>query len=150
MNTHYFHRVTKLSPTRFWVNNPTRQQADLAIAAGAVGCTNNPSYSQKMIDHPGEGSYASRSLDDSINETNSTNDAVVLFQRKLVKPIAEKFLPLYRQSNGRQGYGASRVTQSTRKTLKKSCARQGVTSRSVRTSAAKSRQPGQVWPPWKL
>jgi transaldolase len=104
MDTQYFQRVTKLSPTRFWINNPTREQADLAIAAGAVGCTNNPSYSQKIIDHPREGLYASQLLDDAIQETNSTSEAVVLFQRKLVIPIAEKFLPLYRQSDGEQGY----------------------------------------------
>ena len=92
MDTQYFHRVSKLSPTRFWINNPTRQQADLAIAAGAVGCTNNPSYSQKMLDHPEEGSYASQLLDDAINETDSASDAVVLFQRKLVNTDCRKVL----------------------------------------------------------
>ena len=55
MQEPYFIRVAKQSPTEFWINNPTRAQADLAIANGATGCTNNPSYSQKMVDHPTEG-----------------------------------------------------------------------------------------------
>ena len=55
MKDAYFHRVMAQSPTMFWVNNPTREQADLALSHGALGCTNNPSYTQKMLDHPTEG-----------------------------------------------------------------------------------------------
>ena len=32
----YFHRVTSESPTRFWVNNPTELDAELALAASLV------------------------------------------------------------------------------------------------------------------
>ncbi len=31
----YFQRVEELSPTMFWINNPTRRQADLALEHGA-------------------------------------------------------------------------------------------------------------------
>ena len=55
MRQSYFLRVISQSPTEFWINNPTREHADLAIAHGASGCTNNPSYTQKMVDHPNEG-----------------------------------------------------------------------------------------------
>jgi hypothetical protein len=48
----YLLRVVAQSPTEFWINNPTREHAGLAIANGASGCTNNPSYSQKMVDDP--------------------------------------------------------------------------------------------------
>ena len=51
MKQGYFHRVTVQTPTKFWINNPTREQADWAIEAGALGCTNNPSYTWKMISH---------------------------------------------------------------------------------------------------
>ena len=37
MQDGYFQRVTRMSPSRFWINNPTRHEADLAIAAGATG-----------------------------------------------------------------------------------------------------------------
>lgn len=100
----YFLRVSGLTPTRFWINNPTRAQADLAIANGAVGCTANPSYSQKMIDHPDEGSYAAQILQESIHESRDENQAAEIFQRKLIRPICERFLPLYRKNSSRDGY----------------------------------------------
>jgi transaldolase len=98
--TDYFHRVHKLSPTRFWINNPTREQADLAIAAGAVGCTLNPSYGQKLIDHPDEGPYALKLLEAAVRETTNDVEAVAEFQRKVALPVLEKFQPIYRRNPG--------------------------------------------------
>jgi transaldolase len=103
MAERYFHRVSQQSPTMFWINNPTRQQADMAIAEGALGCTNNPSYTQKMIDHPEEHAYALGILDEVLKECQDDAEAAVLFQARLVKPIADKFLPLYRASGGVHG-----------------------------------------------
>lgn len=100
----YFIRVIQQTPTEFWINNPTREQTDLAIAHGASGCTNNPSYTQKMIDHPLEGAYALPILDAAIRESSNDDEAAAIFQRKLVKPIAEKFLPVYERSGHQQGY----------------------------------------------
>lgn len=100
----YFHRVQRLSPTRFWINNPTRAEADLAIAAGATGCTCNPSYTQKMIDHPEEGPYALSVLDQVIADVSDDVEAVAEFQRRLVAPICEKFMPMWEASNGEIGY----------------------------------------------
>ena len=48
----YFHRVQAETPTRFWVNNPTLEQAKQALAEGAVGCTTNPSYVSKLFSSP--------------------------------------------------------------------------------------------------
>lgn len=100
----YFLRVTEQSPTMFWINNPTRRQADLAIEHGALGCTHNPSYSQKMLDHPEEKEYALKLLDEAIWETDNDFEAAEIFQRKLVKPIADKFMPLFESSHGQHGY----------------------------------------------
>ena len=44
----YFHTVARLTPTRFWINNPTLREARQAIEAGAVACTTNPTYAAKM------------------------------------------------------------------------------------------------------
>jgi transaldolase len=104
MQEPYFIRVAKQTPTEFWINNPTRDQADVAIANGATGCTNNPSYSQKMVDHPTEGAYALKLLDESIKESPSDDEAIAIFQRKLVKPISDRFLPIFTKSNEDQGY----------------------------------------------
>lgn len=102
----YFHRVNKLSPTKFWINNPSREEARLAIDAGAWGCTCNPSYGQKMLDHhsQAEREYAHGLLTEAIRETADDNEAVALFQRKLVKDIAEIFQPMFEKSNGEHGY----------------------------------------------
>jgi len=104
MQEPYFIRVGKQTPTEFWINNPTRDQADLAITNGATGCTNNPSYSQKMVDHPTESAYALKLLDEAIKESPSDDEAIAIFQRKLVKPISDRFLPIFRKSNEQQGY----------------------------------------------
>jgi transaldolase len=100
----YFLRVAAQSPTEFWINNPTREHADLAIANGASGCTNNPSYTQKMVDHPKEGPGALRILDDVIRESDNDDEVAAIFQRRLVGPIAERFMPIYTQHSGDRGF----------------------------------------------
>lgn len=104
MKQSYFIRVTTQSPTEFWINNPTREQGDLAIANGATGCTNNPSYTQKMVDHPSEGAYALKVMDEVIRAVEREEDAIAEFQRRLVKPICDKFMPLYNHGAGQQGF----------------------------------------------
>jgi transaldolase len=101
---HYFQRITEQTPTMFWINNPTREQADVAIEHCALGCTNNPSYTQKMIDHPEESAYAYQLLDETLREVEDDRKAAVVFQAKIVKPIAEKFRPMYEKSAGLHGY----------------------------------------------
>jgi transaldolase len=104
MQESYLVRVGKQTPTEFWINNPTREQTELAIANGATGCTNNPSYSQKMVDHPTEGAYARKFLDEAIRESPSDDEAIAIFQRKLVKPVSDKFLPIFKKSKEQQGF----------------------------------------------
>jgi len=48
----YFHRVSRMTPTRLWINNVTPEEAEAAIAIGATGCTQNPTYPEKMLTHP--------------------------------------------------------------------------------------------------
>jgi transaldolase len=69
-----------------------------------VGCTTNPSYAQKMIDHPEEGPAALALLDGAIQATSTATEAAVRLQQALVAPIAARFLPLYARSEGTQGY----------------------------------------------
>ena len=104
MSNNYFKRVSQLTPTKFWINNVTREEARLAIEAGAVGCTQNPSYTWKMLTHPGEGSYTAELLRQSLRESSDDNEVECILQRKLVKGIAEIFRPLYETSHGEHGY----------------------------------------------
>jgi transaldolase len=104
MRKGYFHRVQEQSPTIFWINNPTREEADRAIAAGACGCTCNPSYCQKMIEHLGEGPYALAALEQVLRETSNDSEAESLLQRRLAKPIIDRFRPLYDRNPHRDGF----------------------------------------------
>jgi transaldolase len=104
VNEPYFIRVAKLTPTEFWINNPTREQAGWAIVNGATGCTNNPSYGQKMIDHPAEGPHARQVLDEAMQASENIDEVAAIFQRKLVRPICEAFMPLFEKTKGQQGF----------------------------------------------
>ncbi len=102
----YFKRVSSQTPTRFWINNVTREQAHLAIDAGAVGCTQNPSYTYKMLtsDDEEERKYVYEKMDEIIKTEPDDDEVEVKLQRDLVKEIAEIFMPLYEESNGKQGF----------------------------------------------
>jgi len=100
----YFHRVTELSPTRLWINNVTPSEARLALEAGAVGCTQNPSYPYKMLIHPTDSRQAYSVLDGILQDEKDDNQAQCLFQYAMVKEIAKEFLPLYKASFGQLGF----------------------------------------------
>ncbi|HHW48435.1 MAG TPA: hypothetical protein GXX14_07450 [Clostridiaceae bacterium] len=104
IKTTYFHRVHAQTPTRFWINNVTRNEARMAIEAGAIGCTQNPSYTWKMIKSPEEEPYVLEILDRILETEKDDNEALVKLQRELVAKIAEIFMPIYEESNGRNGY----------------------------------------------
>lgn len=100
----YFKRVTAQSPTMFWINNPTQPQADLALEHGALGCTNNPSYTQKMLDHPEYSETAYGVLDKVIREFPDDRAAAIEFQARMVKPITDKFMSLFEKTGGAHGF----------------------------------------------
>jgi transaldolase len=104
MKKGYFHRVTAQTPTRFWINNVTREEADISLEAGAVGCTQNPSYVYKMLTHESENEYASGVLNKVIGDLSDNDLAQETLQRELVREIALRFLPLWEKSNGKYGY----------------------------------------------
>ena len=146
MADHYFQRVHALTPTKFWINNPTRQEADWALAEGALGCTCNPSYCGKMLfDRPEEGDYVSQVLDEVLKNADTATAAEEELQRRLVAVIAEKFMPLYRQvSRANMDMSAFRAIRSTKMIRRSSSVRRARTVRWVRTFAARSPPPKQA------
>lgn len=104
MSESYFKRVQAQTPTRFWINNVTQEQANLAIEAGAVGCTQNPAYSWKIISNEAEQNHIKELLGKILKTTSSTDDALVALQKELVGEIAKIFYPLYQKSNGTKGF----------------------------------------------
>jgi transaldolase len=104
MKETYFHRVQKQTPTRFWINNVTREQADLALDAGAVGCTQNPAYTWKMMESEQEKPHVIELICEIIKDEPSNDEALVKLQRTLIADIARYFMPLYEKSGHRQGF----------------------------------------------
>ncbi len=104
MSKGYFHRVQELTPTRFWINNVTREQARLAIDSGAVGCTQNPSYTWKMLTHETEKAHAYEALKEILRSERDDNEALVGLQRALIAEIAKIFKPVFDGSRGKYGY----------------------------------------------
>ena len=102
MPADYFHRLTEETPTRFWVNNPSGLELDLAIAAGAINCTTNPAYCQKLI--ASDSDYIHGLIDEVIRETDDNEEAAVLVYQSASKRVIDRFLPLYEKSGGRYGY----------------------------------------------
>lgn len=100
----YFHRVHTQTPTRMWINNVSRLQAKKAIEAGAVGCTQNPSYVWKMMQSEEERPYVMQKLDAILKSESDDNQALIKLQRELVEGIAEIFMEIYERSHGENGY----------------------------------------------
>lgn len=100
----YFHRVAAQTRTRFWINNVTREEARMALENGATGCTQNPSYTYKMLVHPTESAYAKEALKKILAQESDDTAAQVTLQRQLVGEVAKQFMPLYEQSGGQLGY----------------------------------------------
>ena len=100
----YFHRVHTQTPTRMWINNVSRSQAKEAIEAGAVGCTQNPSYVWKMMNNEEERPYVFEKLDIILQSEPDDNQALIKLQRELVEGIANIFMDIYEKSHGEDGY----------------------------------------------
>jgi transaldolase len=102
MVEHYFERVREATGSRFWVNNPTLEEMDLALSHGAMGCTTNPGYGGNLVKRaPGEVLPIVR---ECLSESEDDDVVADLVQRRLIGRICEKFLPLYGRTDGREGF----------------------------------------------
>lgn len=102
--TDYFKRVAAMTPTQFWINNVTEEEAHMAIEAGAVGCTQNPSFAYKMLSHPTCSGEAFKVLRSILKDEKDDTMAEVRLQRELVAAIARIFHPIYENTGGELGY----------------------------------------------
>ncbi len=106
----YFLRVHAATPTRFWVNNPTRSEAKKAIEAGAVSCTTNPSFVMKIHQSSEEKDLVDQDVREAVKLYASDSEAAAHVQRKAVQRIAELFLPVHEQTEGSDGWVSIQVS----------------------------------------
>ena len=104
MSKTYFQRVSELSPTRVWINNPTREQAREAIADGAIGCTTNPSYISKILNDNVDGEYVRNKIKNLLAEEPDDTSLLEKVYSDMAVELAGIFLPIYEGSRGTQGY----------------------------------------------
>ncbi len=103
-NTGYFQRVKKLTPTRFWINNPTLEQAKMAIEAGAVGCTTNPSYVSKLLQSPSDKAFVTRTIQLLLPYFSDNTELAAMVQRVMVSRLSDLFMPMWESSEGTKGF----------------------------------------------
>ena len=104
MKKSYFHRINNKTRTRFWVNNPTIKEAQLAIEAGAESCTTNPTYASKMLVHPEMAEISRKVLVKAVKEESDDSLAASSIQKMLVKKIIEVFAHVHKNSGGTKGW----------------------------------------------
>jgi transaldolase len=103
MSKSYFHRVQNETPTRFWINNPTVEQAKLAIEAGAIGATTNPAYVSKLFESEEELQVVLKTIDELLPVEPDDSIVAAKVQQAMVKRIAQVFQPLWEESDGQIG-----------------------------------------------
>lgn len=102
MRESYFQRVTAQTPTRFWINNPSSQDLEQAIAAGAIGCTTNPAYCAKLLlSEPG---YIDGLVDRVAREMDDVDRAADRVYRIAAARIVDRLRPMYDASSGTRGF----------------------------------------------
>ena len=102
MTDGYFQRVARETPTRLWINNPSMDELNKAIAAGAIACTTNPTYGSKLL--KSEPIYITRIIDRAILETGDDDIVADSVSQEAAARLIDRFLPLYEQSGGKQGF----------------------------------------------
>lgn len=102
MPTTYIDRITAETPTKYWINNPTRADTELAIANQAMNCTINPSFCSKLLQRDPE--PVRRVIDRVIKETDDDDDAADLVHQRASQWVLDRFRPLYERSGGAYGY----------------------------------------------
>ena len=99
----YLHRLHTETPTRFWVNNATPDEAKSAIESGVLCATTNPAYLARMLQvDPDMPDLIRQVLERSANIETASE----MVYRSAVDRLRVLFEPVYRKSDGRYGYVA--------------------------------------------
>ena len=98
----YFHRVAKETPTRLWINNPSADEAEQALDAGAISCTTNPTFGARLVQ--AEPQFIHGIIDEVIPGLTDDDDAADRVVQRVTARLLARFLPLYERSRGTEGF----------------------------------------------
>lgn len=101
MTADFFARLGS-TPTRVWVNNPTLDELDRAIAVDAAGVTTNPAFCASLLRRRPEEILPT--IDQVAKLHLGEDESVDLVQALMVQKLAERLLPLFNASGGRRGF----------------------------------------------
>jgi transaldolase len=102
MGDTYFQWLRAETPNRVWINNPTLEEVDLAIAQGAVACTTNPAFGGNLL---GRARHEIEPDIEAVATDGARGDeAVALVQERVVSRILPRFRPAFEASQGREGW----------------------------------------------
>ena len=102
MSTTYFDRIVAETPTRVWVNNPSRAETDLAIANHAINCTTNPAYCAKLLQS--DPVWLREVIDEVVATEPDDDTAADLVLQRTAGWVMGRFRPLFDASGGEYGY----------------------------------------------
>lgn len=102
----YVQRINEETPTRIWVNNPLPSEAVLGRDAGVWGATSNPTYMARMLRSDETKAEAISAIDRHVRAVKDDHLVVSLSYQDMIKKISDVFLPVFEQTQGKQGWVA--------------------------------------------
>lgn len=103
MSVPYAKRVQAETPSGIHVNNPTPLEAKEALAFDVIAATTNPTYVGRMLSLDSEREVALKKMDEFIAVEKDDHVVLEKLEMAMVKRIADLYLPVYEQTNGRRG-----------------------------------------------
>ena len=98
----YLNHVHAETPTRFWVNNPSMAECESSLIQGAFACTTNPAYCSKLFQS--DSAYIHEKVKQIATKEANANRAAEKVYHAVAKDLMDRFLPVYRASNGKSGF----------------------------------------------
>lgn len=102
MNANIFNEMNQRTETRFWINNPSFTEMELAIEHGAVNCTTNPAYCARLLFV--ESDFMQELIDKTIFSISDYDEIALHIYRMSSKQLMDRFMTLYSKSDGKEGF----------------------------------------------
>src|SRR5207248_2841400 len=88
--------------TRFWINNPSAEEMEAALAAGAISCTTNPTFGAKLLQS--DRGVIQAIIDRVVRDTEADDAAADAVAQQATAPLLQRLLPQYERSGGAEGF----------------------------------------------